>query len=44
MFFAQQPANMREKESPSRVVRIGVGIAKLVMNPVISTPLVDVIL
>ncbi len=44
MFLAQEPADVREKESAPGIVRIGVGVAKFVMDPVIPTPLVDVIL
>lgn len=44
MFLAQEPADVREKESAPGIVRIGVRVAKFVMDPVISTPLVDVIL
>jgi hypothetical protein len=44
MFLAQEPADVREKESAPGIVRIGVRVAKFVMDPVIPTPLVDVIL
>lgn len=39
--FAHKPADVREEETPLRVVRIGVGVGELVVRPVIPTPLID---
>lgn len=44
MFFIQTPAYVSIKKSPSCVVRIGIGINKFVMNPMISRPTINVFL
>lgn len=40
----QKPPNMREKEAPFGVVRVGVGFGEFVVHSVVPTPLVNVIL
>lgn len=44
MLFYQQPAYMREKESPFCIMRVSVCLCELVMNSVITCPFNDVIL
>lgn len=41
MLFAHQPANVREKESSSGVVRIGISVGELVVHSMISCPMKD---
>lgn len=38
MFSTEQPAHMREEETSCSVVRIGIGLAIFMMNPVVSGP------
>ncbi|KYN04898.1 hypothetical protein ALC62_04282 [Cyphomyrmex costatus] len=40
MFPTEQPTNVRKEETSSCVMRISVGFAVFVMNPVISGPLI----
>ena len=42
--FLKRLADMAEEESFGGVMRIGVRLGELVMGPVVSAPLVDVIL
>jgi hypothetical protein len=44
MFFAHEPADVTEKESPPGVVRIGVRVTKLVVHPMFPAPFVNVVL
>jgi hypothetical protein len=44
MLLAQQPSDVGEKETTAGVVRISVGLAKLVVDAVISAPFVNVVL
>lgn len=44
MFADHQPAHVREEESSTRVVRVGVGVCELVVDPVVPHPLEDVVL
>jgi len=41
---AQQPADVREEESPGGVVRVSVRLAELVVHAMVAHPLVDVVL
>ena len=44
VFLHQQPADVGEKEAATRVVRISVRLAELVVDSVVATPFVDIIL
>lgn len=44
VFAHQQPADVREEEAPHGVVRVGLRLRVLVVNPVVSSPFVDIIL
>jgi hypothetical protein len=44
MLANHQPSDVREKETTRSVVRVGVGVAVLVMLPVISDPNVQTVL
>lgn len=44
MFADHQPAHVREKEAPGRVVRVGVRVGELVVDPVVPDPFVYVVL
>lgn len=44
VFAHQQPANVREEETPDGVVGVGVRLRVFVVNPVVPGPLEDVIL
>merc|ERR1719431_203935 len=44
VFSTEQPANVRKEKAPVRIVGIGVGLRILMMNPMISGPLDNVIL
>lgn len=44
MFLPHEPADVGEKVTPARVVRIAVGVGKLVVHTVISAPNVDAVL
>lgn len=40
----KQPSNVREEETPCGIVRISIGLAALVVQPVVSTPIYNGIL
>ena len=44
MFAAQKPTDVREEEASFGVMWVGVGLRVLVVHPMVTTPLVDVIL
>ena len=37
---AQQPTDVAEEKSPVAVVRVGIGVRELVVDPVVPSPLV----
>lgn len=44
MFAHEQPANVGKEEAAHGVVRVGVRLRVLVVDPVVAGPLVDVVL
>ena len=44
VFADHQPANVREEEPPDGVVRVSIRLGIFVVNPVVSSPLIDIIL
>lgn len=44
MFAHHQPTNVSKEEAPHGVVRVGVRLRVLVVNPVVSGPFEDIIL
>ena len=44
MVLDQQPADVRVEESSSRVVRVGVRVAELVVSPMVTHPTKNIVL
>jgi hypothetical protein len=44
VLLTQEPSDVREEEPSLRVVRVSVCLAELVVHPVVSRPLVNVVL
>lgn len=44
VFAHHQPADVSEEEAPDGVVRVGISLRIFMVNPVVSSPLIDIIL
>lgn len=44
LLFLHQPADVGEEETPRRIVWVGVGVAELVMHPMITNPVIQRVL